>query len=354
MSPQSLPSSAPGFSSCIITARADDTASTQPADDSSEASVATVETGTLHQGDISQTTVAFGSVTAQPGTISVLSVPYECRVSKMLVSSGQPVEKDADLIDVEPSPAATLSLLEAQSNLEIATQDLAQTKERFGLKLATNSDLLQSQQALKLAQLRIDNLKTQGLLGEKHHIPRADFQGFIAKVDAQQGQIVPGGNPLIETIARDQLEVRVGVEPSVVPRLAIGQTAQLFAGDAQMPGKIRLITQRVNPDTRLVDVFITPSSRDALLLDGFVRAELATDTKTALIAPRDAVLPDDNAFTLFTIKDGKAVKHTVTVGLHNNQEVAVTGDDLHTGDTVVVQGNLELDDQMAVTTRETR
>jgi membrane fusion protein (multidrug efflux system) len=127
---------------------------------------------------------------------------------------------------------------------------------------------------------------------------------------------------------------------------------KLFPVDEAVPGRIRLITQRVNPDTRLVDVFVTPDSREGLLLDGFMRAELVTDTKNALIAPRDAVLSDEGAFTLFTVKDGKAIKHTVTVGLQNDSETAVSAADLHAGDTIIVQGNLEVDDNMAVQTEQ--
>jgi RND family efflux transporter MFP subunit len=322
----------------------------KPGTDKPDSPTATVKTDTLTQGDISQSITAFGSVTAQPGTIAVFSAPYECRVNRILVTAGQPIDKGIDLIDVEPSPGAKLAWQEAQSNLEVAKQDLAQTQQRFDMKLATNSDLLQSQQALKLAQLRLDNLKGQG----DHQILHTDSAGLIAKVDAQQGQIVPAGTPLIETIARDQVEVRLGVEPSLISRLAVGQAVKLFPTDDAVPGKIRLITQRVNPDTRLVDVFVTPDSRDGLLLDSFMRAELVTDTKNALIAPRDAVLPDDSGYTLFTVKDGKSVKHTVTIGLHNDTQTAVSAADLHAGDTIVVQGNLELDDKVAVQTEGTK
>jgi len=315
-----------------------------------------IQTATLRQGDMSQVINAFGSVTAQPGEVAVFSVPYECRVRHINVTAGQPVEKGDALIDVEPSPAARLSLQEAQINLDAANKDLAQTQQRFDMKLATNSDLLQSQQAVQLAQFRLDNLKQQGLeaTGDAHRTLPADSAGLIDKIDVQQGQIVAAGNPLVETIARDQVEVRLGVEPSEMRGLTSGQAVQLFpvSGSDTNPtaGKIRLITQRVNPDTRLVDVFVTPQNTDNLLLEGFTRAELSIGTRKALIAPRQAVLPDEDGYTLFTVKDGKAVKHTVRIGLENDQEVEVIGDDLAAGDTVVIQGNYELDDGMAVAT----
>jgi RND family efflux transporter MFP subunit len=312
---------------------------------------ATVTTAPLRDGEISQSITAYGSVTAQPGAIAIFSVPYECRVVRLLIAAGQPVDGNTALIQVEPSPNAKLALAEAQSNLESATKDLQQTQQRFDMKLGTSSDLLQSQQAMKLAQLRLDSLKQQGA-GEDRKTLNAAATGLIARVDVQQGQIVPAGNPLVETISRDQVEVRLGVDPERINLLANGQAVQLFpsTGNSTEPitGRIRLITQRVNPDTRLVDVFVAPDSRESLLLDGFVRGEILNNAKASLIAPHNAVLPDDEGLLVYSIKDGKAVKHVVTTGAHNDDEVAVISNDLHTGERVVVQGNLELEDGMAV------
>jgi membrane fusion protein (multidrug efflux system) len=353
------------LSTCVATgllmhyARADEAdhagtapAATAPAPDADKSGTASVTTAPLREGKLAQTLTAFGSVTTQPGAVEIFSVPYECQVSKIEIAAGQPLEKGTALVDVKPSPGAKLALAEAQSNLESAKKDLEQTQQRFNMKLGTNSDLLQSQQAVKLAQLRLDSLNQQGT-GEDHRTLSTDNVGLVAKVDVQQGQIVSAGNPLIETIARDQVEVRLGVEPTLVASLTVGQLVELYpsnrTSDEAITGKIRLITQRVNPDTRLVDIFVTPDNRDALLLEGFVRGEIVTQTKTALIAPHDAVLSDDEGLLVYTIKDGHALKHLVTTGAHNDKEVAVISNDLHPGEPVVVQGNLELEPGMPVT-----
>jgi membrane fusion protein (multidrug efflux system) len=64
--------------------------------------------------------------------------------------------------------------------------------------------------------------------------------------------------------------------------------------------------------------------------------------------PRSAVLPADNKFVLFTVKNGKAVRHEVKVGLTSGDLVEVIADDLTVGDAVVTLGNYELDDGMAI------
>jgi hypothetical protein len=51
---------------------------------------------------------------------------------------------------------------------------------------------------------------------------------------------------------------------------------------------------------------------------------------------------------MFTVKNGKAVRHEVNVGITSGDSVEVSADDLAAGDAVVTLGNYELDDGMAI------
>jgi len=72
------------------------------------------------------------------------------------------------------------------------------------------------------------------------------------------------------------------------------------------------------------------------------------------IVPRSAILPEEDHYVLFTVKDGRAREHTVRVDLENEKEVTVIANDLHTGEPVVTLGNYELKDGMAVKVDESR
>jgi len=114
-------------------------------------------------------------------------------------------------------------------------------------------------------------------------------------------------------------------------------------------GSVRLVTRRIDPTTRLVDVYVSLPEGTKLLLDGYVRGEVQHTEKNALVAPRSAVLPNESrSYDVFTVENGKAVKHTVKVGLQNPDEVQIIGDDLHENDSVVTVGNSELEEGMAV------
>jgi len=118
---------------------------------------------------------------------------------------------------------------------------------------------------------------------------------------------------------------------------------------AKVQGTVRLVTRRIDPTTRLVDVYVALPEATKLLLDGYVRGEIQRTEKDALVVPRSAVLPNESReFEVFTVANNRAVKHTVKIGAENSNELQVLADDLHPGDPVVTVGNYELEDGMAV------
>ena len=65
------------------------------------------------------------------------------------------------------------------------------------------------------------------------------------------------------------------------------------ANDPNAPkveGSIRLVTRRIDPTTRLVDVYVALPQGTKLLLDGYVRGEMQRSEKDALVVPRSAVM----------------------------------------------------------------
>jgi RND family efflux transporter MFP subunit len=303
-------------------------------------------------GQVSQVITAYGTVMAEPGAVAVLGVSVECRVRHLCVSAGQAVDAGAAVVEVEPSPDAKMQLIDARNALAGAMKDVANARQRFDLKLATTADVQTAEQAERLAHAKLDDLTQRGA-GEDHRVITAPAAGVVAKVDVQEGQLVPAGGPLVEVVPRSQIEVRLGVEPTDATLVRPDQTAQLrptTAGEDDEPvdGTVRLVAQRVSPDTRLVDVYAVPAEPDRLLLDSFVKGELTVRTVSGLVVPHEALLPTDDGFSIFTVVNGKAVRHAVKVALQDDKQAAVTGDGLHDGDAVVVAGALELDDGSAV------
>ena len=322
----------------------------QAPDAEQSAPVASVGVAPIRMTGLSADIKAYGDVVPAPGAIQVVSVPYESRVSRVMVSERQKISRGDALMEVEASPNTLLELEQARNADDIARQKLARVKELFALKLATNAQVLQAQETARQASARLESLKRRGVDGKR--IIRSNTTGLIDKVHVQEGAIVPAGNPLVEIIAQDRLEVRLGVEPDDISRLVSGQAVRLsyvnVSGAPETNGMIRKISRAVNPATRLVDVFVALPRSAKYMLGEYIQGRIRTASSYGLIVPRSAVLPEDAGNVLFTVRNGRAVKHIVRVLLQNEKEVQVSGTGLKPGDLAVVVGNYELTDGMMV------
>ena len=321
--------------------RKDEAETTQPSEE--DKPLVPVVTAPLAVQHITETIKAYGTVVAEAADVHAVSVPFESHVLRVLVTPGQQVAQGTPLVQLEASPDALISLQEAKNALGAAQNDLQQTQRRFEQHLGTNTELSQSQQAAQSAKLKLDSLTQRGV-GEKHDL-KADFAGIVFKGDVQEGQIVPAGAPLLELEAGNRIGVQLNVEPTDAQSLKPGAQVELTpvdGTDAAKPiaGTVRIVGQRVDPATRLVEVRVSLPPQTSLLLDSFVTGQIERSAADALVVPHNAALPnEDGTYSLFTVKDNHAVEHKVRIGLQNDKTSQVIADDLKPGDPVIITGN---------------
>ncbi len=322
----------------------------EPASKADSGPVAEVKTVPLKRGEIKAIEVTYGTVVAAPSETHTFSVPYESRVKAILVTAGQVIQTNTPLIEVEPSPDTRLQLDQARNDRNAARKSFQLVQQRVDLKLATLQDQLQAQQQLDAAELKVRSLESRGV--QDSQTLRADAPGVVNEIAVQPGQIVAAGAPLLNTIGQNQIIVRLGLESEDAARVRQDEAVQLRAvngpGAQTVPGKIRFIASRVNPQTRLVDVFVEPDSTARFVLNEYVQGDIVIAAREAWMVPRAAVLPEDGQEIIYTADNGHAVKHVVALGLQNDQEVEVISKDLKAGEFVVVVGNSQLESGMAV------
>ena len=316
-----------------------------------EAPVATVETAPLQPQEIVRTIEAFGVVAAGPSGERVISAPFDCVIRQVFVGTGTPVAAGDVLMEIASSDDAKLALDSARSALALATKALAATQQRYDLKLATNQDLLAAQQAEQDAHLKTASYEARGLGGEGRIT--APGAGIVSKLELTAGALATLGTPLVSVANGEKLEARLGIEPASVALIAAGQRVVLVsanrAASAPVSSTVRSVGKGLDPTTGAAEVRVPVPPGALLLLGEHVQASIEVEKKgNALVAPRSAVLPDGDTQVLFTVRNGKAVRHEVTLGIASGDRVEVTGADLHAGDLVVTLGNYELTDGMAV------
>lgn len=316
--------------------------------------VALVTTEPAKAGTITERITVYGVTIPAPGAVQTVSVPYESQIKNVMITNGQLVSKGDALLEIEPSPDSNLQLEEAKNNYESSKLSLQHTERLFELQLATNDQVTQAKQAYRQAELKLESLKKRGIDGKS--TIDSEISGLIKQVYVQEGQIVPAGGTLVEIVLRNRLEARLGIEPEDIGEVKDGQKVLLSPVNVylsrQVEGKIRKISGSVNPDTRLVDVFVsisenTDESKKILLGESIV-GNISVSHSTGLIVPRSAVLPEGSRFTVFTVRNSRAVKHYVQKGLENGKKVEIKSKDIKTGDHVVILGNYELEDGMSV------
>jgi RND family efflux transporter MFP subunit len=176
--------------------------------------------------------------------------------------------------------------------------------------------------------------------------------GIVVHLEAQPGTVIPAGTPLATIANPGEFEAHFAVEPADGGRIRAGQAVTVTPTDrpegATTKGKVRLVGSAVDPVSGAIDMRATLPPGQTWYAGEHVRGAVHLVEKTALVAPRAAVIPVDGQQVLFTVRDNKAVKHTVVVGISEGEFVEVTSNDLHGGDKAVVVGNYELDDGMDV------
>ncbi len=312
--------------------------------------IAQVTLQKIRKARIAQIISVYGTVIPSPKAIQIISVSCERQILRLLVVNGQRISHGDLLLEIDSSPNTRLQFEQTRNQEKIAKENLYHMRQRIHLKIATEEQLLQAEQAWQQAHLSMESMEKRGIGGPKQI--RAPVEGLVGKVNVQEGSIVPAGNPILELVAQKQVEIRLGVEPEDLKHVFVGQPVLLSRVDAPalsaVTGKILEISQIVNPATRLVDVLVTLPPATQFLPGDWILGKITAASAIGLLVPRSAVVPQGAEQVLYTVQDGVARKHLVRIGIDNGKEIQVTGEKLRPGDPVVILGNYELEDGMAV------
>ena len=319
-------------------------------EEKAEKPAAKVEVVPLKRQVIAQTLEAFGVVAAAPSGDQTVAATYECVVRAVAVTAGASVNVGDVLLEVDPSPETKLALDSAHSTAALAAKSLAATQQRYELKLATNQDLLTAQQAVQDARLKVASLEARGVGGDGKIT--ASVAGIVSKLDVTAGTLVVPGTLLVSVTGAERLEVKLGVEAADLEQVTEGEPVTLLSTARpeveSVSSTVRVVGKSLDPLTGAAELRVPVPSNGELMLGEHVKASIELQKKETLVVPRSAVLPDDEKQVLFTVKNGKAVKHEVKTGITNDDLVEVLGQELHEGDLVVALGNYELEDGMAI------
>ena len=290
----------------------------------------------------------YGTVMPEPGTTTNLNFPKAGRITRLLVSPGQKVNRGNTLLEITTDPAGTLSYRQAENGVVYARGELERIKSLYSRQLATRSQVEASTRALADAagSLHAQQAKGEGVRHDKLISP---FDGMIVSVAAASGDRFPAGANLVQLARADYLRARLGIQPEDSSKIAPGmkvRLASVFNPKNIVEAEVIQVAGQVDPQIQLVDVTVRFKG-NALLPGTRARGDIASTGHDAQAVPRQAVLRDERGAYLFQVVDGKAHRVAIKTALEDGDWIEVQGSLLPNA-PVVTLGNYELQDNMTV------
>jgi len=181
---------------------------------------------------------------------------------------------------------------------------------------------------------------------------RAPIGGMVSARYIKLGNAIQPNSPAFKITQMDMLHAHIYVPERDIHKLAPKQSATL-AVDAWPDKTFRGAILRVNPvvdaATGTVKVTVALGSGQHELKPGmFGRVEILYDRReSAVLVPKDAVLTEDAAQSVFVVAAGKARRRPIKVGYSDSANYEVL-EGLKAGDEVVTTGQANLKDDARV------
>lgn len=313
-----------------------------------------VKTAMVASQEVTETLTAFGVLAPDPDQVLSLSLPHAGLINRVWVRLGQRIKSGDQLLEVITAPDARMQYLQAQSAVDYARRELERQKRLLGEQLATKAQVDAAKKNLQDTMATLKALQQRGQGVEKETL-RAPMDGIITRLDVSQGQRVQSDTTAMLIAAEQRLIARLGVEPEDLANVRPGTPVTItsvFVPDITITTTVREVHAMIDPATHLVEVLVPiPETQiDHLVLGSRILGGIQLASRRALVVPRSAVLGDSGQAYLYIVDAGKARRVLVKTGVDDGDLIEVSGA-LKAGDAVVVSGNYELSDGMAI--RET-
>ena len=312
---------------------------------------ALVRTEPLVRHELSKTISCYGTVDVDPLNTESINVPRAGQVTRLFVIQGEAVKKDAPLLEFETSPLESVNYVQARTSVDLAKGELTRVQSLLAQQLATRSQLAAAEKALHDAEAELSAQQKLGT-GLQSQVLFAPFDGIVSALPVSQGERIQAGATALRLSRRDRLRVVLGVEPEDARKVKRGTIVELVPvfDRAQMAfGVVGTVSDMINPQTGLVDLFIRLKPAQAVRLMPGIRMEgrITLASRREFAVRRQAILTDEQGSYIFVVRNGHSHRINVKTGIEMRGLVGIEGT-FESSDQVVVLGNYELQEGMAV------
>src|SRR6267142_1768393 len=260
------------------------------------------------------------------------------RIVDILVREGQEVGAGTGLFKVDDAELKA-QVARAEADRDVAQRNLERTKQLIAQNASSQADLEKADAGYRAAQASYDLLKTR----LDRTVVRAPFSGVVGRRLVSIGTYVNSQTPLISLQSVNPQHASFQVPERYAERLRRGQLVSFQV--AALPGKnfsgeVIFVDPVVELPARTILIKArVPNPERQLQAGMFIEARLATDIRpNAVVVPEDAILPLQGSTYVWVVKEGKADRREVTLGVRTAGWAEIRGGGIEAGDQVVVGG----------------
>ncbi|MEE9382686.1 MAG: efflux RND transporter periplasmic adaptor subunit [Nannocystaceae bacterium] len=308
-----------------------------------------VAVGSVERGSISASISSSSSIEAE----RAVTVHAEAtgRIVRLALEEGQEVRKGQLLARLRYDSQSS-QLVRASQGHDKATKDLARVQSLHTRGVASDQDLADAQNQLRLARLdRSDRVRDVG-----NTRVLAPFSGTLTERFVTQGGFVSSGTKLFSLTDFSTLVARVYVPEKELDRIRVGQSAHVIGKAAkgrEGMGTVVRIAPIVDAATGTVKITISLPAALSGTKKGFLPGMYAEVTLTTekrdnvLLLTKTALVREEEHIYAYVVEGGHATRRLLELGIQDDDRVEVLSG-LESGDKVVIAGHNGLKDGAAV------
>ena len=315
---------------------------------------------TVAQNQTSRTLDYSGSVRAR--TETALGFRVAGKVTERLVDVGDHVEIGEILARIDTTDYA-LSVRAAEANLsaaerQVETAELARKRaeELFAAQVSPKSQLEQAQLTYNQAVSTRDSARSsleQARNQVSYGALPADRAGIVTAVNAEVGQVVAAGTPVLTVAADGEKEGLVGVPETDIFAFKPGKTVDITlwsSAGLTLSGKVREVAGSADARSRTFAVRISLPENERVRLGMTASVTAAQENGPSLVSvPLSALAKDGDKTLVWTVDAEKEAVHSRAVSVADFSGVFVRiADGLKPGDIVVTAGTQFMREGMTV------
>jgi RND family efflux transporter MFP subunit len=274
-------------------------------------------------------------------------------VVDILVDEGQVVVQGQILAELDDqrlmAQMSELSALlnRAKSEANLAELSLKRVVELVAKKLESAQRLDETTESVNAAKAFVDEIlaRKQTLLVEIGKTKlRAPFDGSVVSRLVDKGTVVGVGQALFSLQQNAQLQVRFALAADYANQLAVDQVVTVATQSSQILGEIKSIAQQRRLDTRTVEVIISLTEHNLLILPGdLLRMDISSDINAlGFWVPRKALVSGVRGlwslYAVEAIEGEQQLTAKLVEIIHADDKKAFVRGALQNGESVVIEG----------------